>query len=208
MIELDHVVVAVLDLDDGSRALAEKHGLSTLPGGRHPSWGTAANRIVPLGRAFLELVAVVDERKSARSAFGRWVSSGATATGAPIGWAVRPVNLDVTASRLGLVVQHGSRIKPDGRVLRWRAAGIDEAASDPSLPFFVEWAAASTFPGSLPAGTTPAASISRIDLEGNPEQLRHWLDDHSSLPLRVRPGRSAVRRVVLASAAGEIALGG
>jgi hypothetical protein len=55
-------------------------------GGRHPGWGTA-NRIVPLGNTYLEVVAAVDAAEADGSPFGRWVA--AAPSGGPLGWAVR-----------------------------------------------------------------------------------------------------------------------
>jgi Glyoxalase-like domain len=40
-----------------------------------------ANRIVPLGEAYLALVAVVDESDAADSVFGQWVAGAATEDG-------------------------------------------------------------------------------------------------------------------------------
>ena len=62
-------------------------------------WGTA-NRIVPLGSSYLELVAVVDPGVAAASSFGRWVGDGATDAGRLVGWAVRTSELDDMAGRL------------------------------------------------------------------------------------------------------------
>src|SRR5918912_1070991 len=47
--------------------------------------------------------------------------------------------VDEAEDRLGLAVSEGSRTGRDGRLLRWRLAGVEKAAADPSLPFFVEW---------------------------------------------------------------------
>lgn len=74
-LHLDHVLVAVPDLNAAGREIEVRHGLSSIEGGRHPAWGTA-NRIVPLGDSYLELVAVVDAAMAAESVFGRWVMSG------------------------------------------------------------------------------------------------------------------------------------
>jgi hypothetical protein len=68
-IELDHVLIAVTDLAEAGNAFAARFGLVSLEGGRHPGWGTA-NRIVPLGSSYLELIAVVDESEAAHSAWG------------------------------------------------------------------------------------------------------------------------------------------
>ena len=104
MIELDHVLIAVTDLDAAGREFEARHGLASVAGGRHPGWGTA-NRIVPLGDTYLELVAAVDTAEAAGSPFGRWVA--AAPSGRPLGWAVRTQELDVIAGRLGLAGDHG-----------------------------------------------------------------------------------------------------
>src|SRR5918994_6149300 len=83
-LELDHVLIAVVDLAEAARAIEARHGLASLEGGRHPSWGTA-NRIVPLGGAYLELVAIVDEAEAARSPFGGWVAQAHPTLDTPLG---------------------------------------------------------------------------------------------------------------------------
>jgi hypothetical protein len=132
-LEIDHVVIATGDLDAAARALEAEHGLVSIAGGRHPNWGTA-NRIVPLGDAYLELVAVVDEATAAASAFGRWVAGASAGILRPLGWAVRTNELDGTTQRLGVPASPGSRSREDGQTLRWRLAGIERAAEEPALP--------------------------------------------------------------------------
>jgi hypothetical protein len=56
---VDHIVYAVDDLEAAAERLRREFGFASVVGGRHPGWGTA-NRIVPLGREYVELVAVVD----------------------------------------------------------------------------------------------------------------------------------------------------
>src|SRR5215217_5363619 len=145
-LELDHVLIAVADLAAVAQELEARHGLASIEGGRHPGWGTA-NRIVPLGEAYLELVAVVDEAQAAQSAFGSWLAQASRARAKPLGWAVRTNELDGVASRLGLAVAAGSRATRGGQLLRWRLAGIEQAAAEPSLPFFIEWEPGTPLPG-------------------------------------------------------------
>ncbi len=53
---MDHVIVIVHDLDAAASRYYEQHGLASVAGGRHPANGTA-NRIVPLGTSYIELMA-------------------------------------------------------------------------------------------------------------------------------------------------------
>jgi len=200
-VEIDHVLIAVTDLEAAAREFQTRHGLASVEGGRHPDWGTA-NRIVPLGSSYLEMVAVVDPGVAAGSSFGRWVGDGATDDGQLIGWAVRTTQLDDIAERLALTVRSGSRMTPSGEELRWRSGGVDEAIAEPCLPFFIEWGDGVRLPGSV---DPLPASISRLVLEGNPGRVGAWLGDHA-LPIRLLDGPAEVAAVVLATAAGEIIL--
>jgi hypothetical protein len=132
--ELDHVLFAVADLAAAATEFESRYGLGSVQGGRHDGWGTA-NRIVPLGDEYLELVAVVDEDEAASSVFGRWVASGHS--GRPLGWAVRTNGLDTVVQRLNLTVRPGSRPTSDRGLLHWRMAGIEQAAAEPMLPFLL-----------------------------------------------------------------------
>jgi hypothetical protein len=199
--ELDHVLIAFTDLEAAAREFEARLGLSSVDGGRHRDWGTA-NRIVPLGSSYLELVAVVDVGVAAGSSFGLWVGGGATDSGRLLGWAVRTSGLDDVAGRLGLTVRNGSRVTPSGEELRWRNAGVDEAMAEPCLPFFIEWGAGVRLPG---AENPRPATISRLVLGGSPDRLAAWLGDHS-LPIRVLSGPAEVAAVVLSTSAGEIVL--
>jgi Glyoxalase-like domain len=195
----------VSDLAAAAWELEERHGLASIEGGRHPGWGTA-NRIVPLGDAYLELVPVVDEAEAADSPFGRWVAGALAKPAQPLGWAVRTQQLDHVARRLALTVDAGSRAGRDGRLVRWRLAGIVQAVAEPSLPFFIEWAHGTSLPGRAfanhPAG---AARIAKLHLEGDADHLTAWLGDHR-LPITVRAGASAVTSILLTGAVGDIVL--
>jgi hypothetical protein len=201
-VQLDHVIIAVPDLQTADGELEERHGLASVEGGRHEGWGTA-NRIVPLGDTYIELITVVDEADAAGSAFGRWVAGGIkSAPGRPLGWVARTDRLDEVAARLGLVVTTGSRPAGDGRLLRWRLAGVDEAAAEPALPFFVEWGEKTPLPGRAriehPAGTV---RLERLELAGDVGRVTEWLGTEG-MPISVTPGPPAVTGLVLASEQG------
>jgi hypothetical protein len=206
-VEIDHVVIAVADLAVASRIMEGHHGLASIEGGRHPGWGTA-NRIVPLGETYLELVAVVDAAEARQSVFGRWVASAANVADQPIGWAVRTDQIDDVSRRLGLAVRPGSRLTSTGGRLEWRAAGMEEAAAEGgSLPFFIEWAPNTPFPGKALVkhpGGTPA--ITKIAVHGDADRMAYWLDGHV-LPIGISPGDPMLAGIVLTRADGDIVLG-
>jgi len=200
-VEIDHVLIAVSDLESASERLGLEHGLASYEGGRHPGWGTA-NWIVPLGGAYLELIAIVCEREASGSIFGQWIA--AAKDGALIGWSVRPRDLDAAAARLGIEITEGVRTLPTGERTTWRTAGVEEASKQPWLPFFIERPKSARFPG---AAGEPAGEIVRLEIDGDPEGLARWLDDQP-LPLVVRPGEAGVSAVVLRGSGGETVVEG
>lgn len=202
--EIDHVVLGVAEPDAAAESLLESHGLVSLPGGRHPAWGTA-NRIVPVGSAYLELVAVAEPDVAAASQFGAWVADMAAGR-CGWGWAVRTDDIEVTAARLGLEVVAGSRVTPDGTELRWRLAGVETAASERALPFFIEWDEGTPLPGTTDARHRVGdVRLVGLTVEGDVDRLERWLGP-TDLPVDVRPGRQGVVGVEIASSAGPIRL--
>jgi hypothetical protein len=165
--------------------------------------------IVPLGETYLELISVVDRSsaEAAQSPIGRWVGMAPRSGVHPLGWSVRTHDVDAVAQRLGLQVGEGSRVTQDGRVLRWRSAGVETAAAEPALPFFIQWTEGTLHPGDIrvahPAG---AVRISQVRLQAEPDRLESWLGPHQ-LPLRVRRGTPALTSVVLTGDAGDVVLG-
>ena len=199
---IDHVVIPVDDLAAAGALVEARYGLASIDGGRHPGWGTA-NRIIPLGDTYLELIAVVDADVAAGSAFGRWIA--AATHGEPLGWAVRTDAIDEVAARLGLTVTEGSRTTPDGDTLCWRSGCLDAATTEPGLPFFIEWGDGVRLPGAAsvehPSGTV---RLQRLALSADRARLASWLGRHE-LPVSVTDGRSGVVSVVLARGDEEFA---
>jgi hypothetical protein len=200
---LDHVVLAVADLDAAAERLRRKHGLDSAPGGRHPGWGTR-NRIVPLGEGYLELIGVADRDEAARSAFGRSVLER---TDRGDGWltlCAATDDLEAVARRLGLEVMDGSRERPDGTVLRWRSAGLEDPRRAPWMPFFIQWVAADPHPGRVRAGHgIRPAGLAWVRVGGDAGRLRAWLGD-AALPIRVTSGPEGVQAVGVRTAEGEL----
>ena len=149
---------------------------------------------------------MVDDPEAAQSPFGRWVGGVHPKLRQPLGWAVRTHQLDDVAQRLGLTVEAGSRAGRDGQLVRWRVAGIEQAAAEPSLPFFIEWASGTSLPGRpLVTHRAGAVRIAELQLDGDADRLTAWLGGQR-LPITVRPGAPALAGILLTGAAGEITL--
>jgi glyoxalase-like protein len=206
MLRLDHVVFAVPDLDEVAVRFRERFGLDSTEGGRHERWGTA-NRIVPLGDQYLELVAAVDETAAARTGFGRGVLERASDGGGWFTVAAVAEDLDAVAARLGLEIRSGSRTRPDGEILRWRSAGLDDPRREPWMPFFLAWDVREELhPGRARAGHgIRPEGISWVEAGGDAERLREWLGGEE-LPIRVIGGEPGLRRVGVATSDREIVI--
>ena len=206
MLRLDHVVYAVRDLDEAAIRFREEFGLDSTEGGRHERWGTA-NRIVPLGDQYLELVAAVDEATALRNAFGRGVLERASEGGGWFTIAAATDEIESVGSRLALDIGTGSRTRPDGEVVRWRMAGLEDPRRDPWMPFFLTWdIPVELHPGRSRAGHgVRAEGIAWVEVGGDAERLRAWLGSEE-LAIRVVDSVPGIHRVAVATADGELVM--
>ena len=206
MLRLDHVVYAVPDLDEAAIRFREEFGLDSTEGGRHERWGTA-NRIVPLGEQYLELVAAVDASMAAETAFGRGVFERAAAGGGWFTIAAVADDLDAVASRLGIEVDSGSRTSPDGESIRWRMAGLDDPRREPWMPFFLIWDISDELhPGRARVGHgVRATGLAWVVVGGDAERLRAWLVG-DELPIRVADDEPGIHRVAISTPDGELVI--
>ena len=209
---IDHVVLAVRDLDDAADRLFASTGLDAVAGGRHPGWGTA-NRIVPLGDDYLELLCVVDREVGAGTTLGRALLD-LTRDGHDRWFSVCVADpaIEATAARLGLTVEPGARTRPDGTQIRWRGAGIEDPARPAWLPFFIAWDVASQeHPGRMPAThRVDPTGIGGVEVAGDTALLRDWLGG-ADVPIAcvVDDGPAGVRSVTVGLAdGGRLALDG
>jgi hypothetical protein len=153
---LDHILLGCNDLDRGIRFTEERSGVRAAFGGIHPGAGTQ-NALLALGtRRYLEIIAP-DPKQSSVEQY-----SIITKLKEPrlIGWAVHRDDLDEFAARLrqeGIEFegpQPGSRQRPDGKVLHWKALRLKDD-HDGVLPFFIEWSKDSVHPSvDAPKGCT------------------------------------------------------
>lgn len=152
---LDHILLGCNDLDRGI-AFVEKHtGIIAAFGGFHPGRGTQ-NALISLGertgeelnpRRYLEIIAP-DAKQSTVQQYSVIAKLKEPRL---IGWAAHRDDLDQFAARLrqnGIEFegpQPGSRQRPDGKVLRWKALRLKDDRNG-LLPFFIEWSADTTHP--------------------------------------------------------------
>lgn len=201
MLAIDHVIIHVADLDEAAVGLARSHGLDSAVGGRHAGLGTA-NRIVPIGDAYLELLAVVDHDEFARS--GLRLPSVRTRRNAFAGWMLRTADIAGVASRLGLEGTTMSRPDADGRVLRWRLAGLERMADAPELPVFIDWSPDRPgHPSRLPVTHAETVTgIAWVEVAGDADLVRRWCGDQD-LDVRTVDGEPGVRAVGIETPGGQ-----
>jgi hypothetical protein len=203
VLRIDHVILAAADLDTAAEDLLARTGLASVAGGRHPGRGTA-NRIVPLAESYVEIMGVVDRSEAEASDYGGVLLDRLGQGAAFMGWCLATDDLDAVCRRLSLEAVPGSRIRPDGRELRWRTAGVGE---DEALPFFIQWDVADEdHPARdvAPHRVRPSG-IARVDVSVDAGELDACLSGQS-LPVRVVDGPPGVRSVVVATEHGEVTL--
>jgi catechol 2,3-dioxygenase-like lactoylglutathione lyase family enzyme len=144
---LDHILLGCSDLERGIAFVEERTGVRAAFGGVHPGRGTE-NALLRLGpRSYLEIIAP-DPKQGRVEQF-----SIVTDLKEPklIGWAAHPGSLDAFAKKLSAAgvsfegPRDGSRVRPDGRMLRWKTLNLKDDAAG-LLPFFIEWSADSPHP--------------------------------------------------------------
>ena len=202
---LDHVIVGVADLEHGIEELTRRTGVAPAVGGRHPGRGTR-NALLSLGpRTYLELLAPSDEAdEKTRSSFAPFTEPR------PMGWAIGTTDLDQIARQLrsrGMPTSDpvdGSRLRPDGGVLKWRTAEPSELHAE-LKPFFIQWSTDTVHPATTSPRGCRLESLAVTDPV--PEALQS-LVGALGVSVAVLQGTPAAMRIVLACPRGRVELGG
>ncbi len=199
-IGIDHLILAVDDLDRGMAEFARRTGVTPVKGGVHPGRGTQ-NALASLGdRIYVEILAPSNE--AGTTADPRTTFRTLT----PVGWALHTDDLPAVAQHLrdaSFVVSEilpGARARPNGTRLTWQTAAV----SGPSLgaaPFFIAWGSGTPHPSTeSPAGCV-LTSVSLSQPEPGP--MRKFL---ASLKVAVAVDSGpAAMRVILRCPGGPVA---
>jgi catechol 2,3-dioxygenase-like lactoylglutathione lyase family enzyme len=150
----DHVQLACDDLDKGIAFVESKTGVKAAFGGVHPGRGSR-NALLKLGeRRYLEILAPDPAQDRSLDVRGLYK----IASPRLLEWAAHVDDLDpilraAAAARIETKpIFPGSRQRPDGKLLRWRALNLKDNRGG-LLPFFIEWSADSAHPAAdAPAG--------------------------------------------------------
>ena len=206
MIEFDHVLIAVRDLDAAAVAFEERYGLASVSGGRHTGLGTG-NRIIPLGPSYLELIAVVDEAEAASSPLAQWVTRLSADGDGLAGLCLRTDDIDTVAERLGTFALPMERARPDGGVLKWRLAGLPETLADPALPFFIQWdVSLEDMPGNAAVShRIRPTDIEWVEIACDEDSLRRRVGT-DDLDVRVVDGEPGLRAVGIGTTEGTLVI--
>lgn len=155
---LDHILLGCSDLERGIDFVEQRTGVRAAFGGVHPGRGTR-NALLSLGeRHYFEIIAPDPKQETAdvapmilRTAVPLLDHLRSLGTPQLVGWAEHPGDLTPFAARLrdaGLAFDGptaGSRKRPDGRLLQWKALNLRDDHGG-LLPFFIEWSADSPHP--------------------------------------------------------------
>lgn len=135
-LHLDHVVIAVADLDTAIQDYRDL-GFTVVPGGVHANRATH-NALIPFANGtYLELLAATGERPiPGRLDFSRLLEQGE----GPVGFALRTEHIEAEGARLraaGFAVGEiipGERRRQDGTLVQWKLALLDDGFA----PFLIQ----------------------------------------------------------------------
>ncbi len=201
---LDHILLGCNDLDRAIAFVEEHTGVRAAFGGVHPGRGTQ-NALLALGtRRYLEIIAP-DPKQSSVEQY-----SVITKLKEPrlIGWAAHRDDLEQFAAQLRQEEiefegpQAGSRQRPDGKVLHWKALRLKDDHGG-LLPFFIEWSQDSVHPSEdAPKGCT----LMHFEITSpEAEDLLHAAS-RVQLDLRVSTGKEASLRAMIAAPKGQFSI--
>ncbi len=194
---VDHILIAVSDLDAAAKAILDRFGLVALPGGS-PFLGVT-NMVIPLGPpAYIELVTATDPSATPEAAsIARLGADGDRL----FTWVVEPEDFDGTSRRIGI----DPAGEPDAG---WQTLG----GVRPDRPFFIRYG--KNRPDRVPGWRKrfdevrhPAqpGGFTFVEAGGDEASVSDWVGE-IDVPLRFAGGEPGLTAVGIASPNGEIVL--
>ena len=192
----DHVQLACNDLDKGIAFVESRTGVRAAFGGVHPG-RASRNALLKLGeRRYLEILAPDPAQDRSLDVRGLYKIESPRL----LEWVAHVDDLDPLIRALAAAhieskpIFPGSRKRPDGEVLRWRALNLKDNRGG-LLPFFIEWGADSAHPASDSPAGCELTSFAVIDPD--PGSLRATFRTLQLEDLQVEAGpRPRLRAVV------------
>lgn len=202
-VEIDHLILAIDDLQKGIELFARETGVRPEFGGEHPGRGTA-NALVSLGKGrYLEILAPASAEARVDPSWGPITKHKELV---PVGWALHARDLAKTVETLrgaGFTVsdpQPGSRKRSDGSTLRWQTAGLSGQQLDLE-PFLIQWGEGTPHP----SATSPqGCELVRIAITApEPEALRKLVRT-VGIEVQISEGKPGGMSFTLSCARGEV----
>jgi len=198
---IDHIIIAVPDLEHTIQDLSKTLGVTPIYGGKHPR-GTH-NALLSLdSRTYVEFIAL--QPGVSGSSIGMQGLDGVTHP-TPVGWAVSASSAGAISAALGGIglrvtsPQPGSRTTPAGEVLKWETFSIEPEPA--GSPFFITWS-----PGSPhPATTSPrGCTLTRFEIATPEAKQLQAASSALHLPVTVVSSSSVRYSVSLQCPAGPV----
>jgi hypothetical protein len=153
---LDHLVYVTPDVDKTIEDLSAQLGVSAVPGGQHPAWGTR-NALLALGsRMYLEIMG--PDPTLPRPALQRPFGIDNLYRARLATWVCRSDDLQHTVEvgrHVGVdlgEVKPGQRTRPDGTKLSWTMTDLMKSRENGMVPYFIDWGTSRHPAEDAPAG--------------------------------------------------------
>jgi hypothetical protein len=203
--DLDHILLGVSDLDSGIAWVEQRAGVRAVFGGVHPGRGTR-NALLSLGpRCYLEIIAPDPHQLQQ----GMAQTLAAMREPRLFNWAVHTDDIAAVAKKAvaaGFAVDgpaDGSRTRPDGKTLRWKACRLTDDRGG-LLPFFIEWSRESLHPSEdAPAG----CKLQQFFLQSPAARELRQACESLGVAVLVERGEKPLLRAMISGRKGEIRLG-
>lgn len=202
--DFDHMILGVSDMEHGIAFVEERTGVRAVFGGVHPGRGTQ-NALLALGeRRYLEIMAPDPKQAEIK----QHPEIREMREPRLVGWAAHTDDILAVMKRVadaglaGVGPTDGSRVRPDGKTLRWKLFNLKDDQHG-LLPFFIEWSRGSVHPAvDAPQGCQlerlAATSVEPNELKAACHKL--------GVELIVERGNKPQLRTRIAGPSGEIEL--